>query len=44
MSMGEELDLRRTAARARHDELLDRFDLSDDADRRVATYSGGMRR
>ena len=29
---------------ARADELLDRFDLAEAADRRVATYSGGMRR
>ena len=26
------------------DELLERFDLSDAGDRRVSTYSGGMRR
>ncbi|ALJ19801.1 ATP-binding cassette domain-containing protein [Microbacterium sp. No. 7] len=32
------------AARARAAELLDRFDLADAASRRVATYSGGMRR
>jgi ABC-2 type transport system ATP-binding protein len=31
-------------ARARADELLERFDLSDAADRTVKTYSGGMRR
>jgi daunorubicin resistance ABC transporter ATP-binding subunit len=31
-------------AAARADELLDRFDLADAAGRRVATYSGGMRR
>ncbi|HEX7746860.1 MAG TPA: ATP-binding cassette domain-containing protein, partial [Micromonosporaceae bacterium] len=31
-------------ARARADELLDRFDLADAADRLVGTYSGGMRR
>jgi len=34
----------RAAARARADELLDRFDLNDAADRPVRTYSGGMRR
>lgn len=32
------------AARRRADELLERFDLADAADRPVATYSGGMRR
>jgi ABC-2 type transport system ATP-binding protein len=32
------------AARLRADELLDRFDLAAAADRRVASYSGGMRR
>ncbi|MCG5214636.1 ATP-binding cassette domain-containing protein [Streptosporangium sp. KLBMP 9127] len=32
------------AARRRAGELLDRFDLSAAANRRVATYSGGMRR
>ena len=31
-------------ARRRADELLDRFDLTDAADRLVSTYSGGMRR
>jgi len=31
-------------ARARADELLDQFDLSDAGDRPVKTYSGGMRR
>jgi ABC-2 type transport system ATP-binding protein len=34
----------RPAARARSSELLDRFGLVDAADRRVRTYSGGMRR
>lgn len=32
------------AARTRADELLERFGLTDAAGRRVATYSGGMRR
>jgi ABC-2 type transport system ATP-binding protein len=31
-------------ARRRANEILERFDLADAADRRVATYSGGMRR
>ncbi|RZQ63201.1 ATP-binding cassette domain-containing protein [Amycolatopsis suaedae] len=31
-------------ARARADELLERFDLADAGDRQVKTYSGGMRR
>jgi ABC-2 type transport system ATP-binding protein len=34
----------RAGARGRASELLQRFDLSEAADRRVATYSGGMRR
>jgi ABC transporter DrrB family efflux protein len=33
-----------TTARQRADELLERFDLADAADRRARTYSGGMRR
>jgi ABC-2 type transport system ATP-binding protein len=36
--------LGRARARVRARELLDRFDLSDAADRPVKTYSGGMRR
>ncbi|HYU04665.1 MAG TPA: ATP-binding cassette domain-containing protein, partial [Jatrophihabitantaceae bacterium] len=36
--------LPRLAARARADELLDRFGLGDAADRLVRTYSGGMAR
>lgn len=36
--------LPRPAARQRAAELLDRFELTDAADRSVATYSGGMRR
>jgi len=35
---------RRSAARARGHELLERFDLTDAADRVAKTYSGGMRR
>ncbi|MBW0104647.1 ATP-binding cassette domain-containing protein [Pseudonocardia sp. KRD291] len=38
------LDLPRRTARARADELIDRFGLRDAAKRRVRTYSGGMRR
>ena len=34
----------RAQARARAGEVLERFDLADVADRRVSTYSGGMRR
>ncbi|MEV8451768.1 ATP-binding cassette domain-containing protein [Streptomyces sp. NPDC052095] len=36
--------LRGTAARARADELLERFGLAEAADRPARTYSGGMRR
>jgi ABC-2 type transport system ATP-binding protein len=36
--------MRRAKARLRADELIDRFDMSHAADRRVMTYSGGMRR
>ena len=36
--------LPRKAARRRADELLERFDLADAANRTVKTYSGGMRR
>jgi len=36
--------LDRAAARSRATELLDRFDLAEDGDRRAKTYSGGMRR
>jgi ABC-2 type transport system ATP-binding protein len=36
--------LRHKAARARADELIERFDLARAADRQVFTYSGGMRR
>ena len=36
--------LKKAAARSRAKELLDQFDLVHAADRRVSTYSGGMRR
>ena len=36
--------LGRTSSRRRADELIDRLNLTDAADRAVATYSGGMRR
>ena len=36
--------LKKSHARSRAKELLDQFDLVDAADRRVSTYSGGMRR
>jgi oleandomycin transport system ATP-binding protein len=42
--IGALLDLRRKDARARAQELLDWFDLTDAADRPARTYSGGMRR
>jgi ABC-2 type transport system ATP-binding protein len=42
--MGRLSGLSRTAARQRADELLGQFELTKAAGRRVATYSGGMRR
>ena len=42
--VGRLCGLRRVAARARADELLDQFDLSEAADRMLKGYSGGMRR
>ena len=41
---GRLFDLSGAEARRRADELLERFDLVDAADRPVRTYSGGMRR
>ena len=41
---GRLLGLRKRAARARASELLGEFALEHAADRRVGTYSGGMRR
>ncbi|MET0932870.1 MAG: ATP-binding cassette domain-containing protein [Mycetocola sp.] len=41
---GRLFGLRMAAARARADELLDRFDLTEAARRPVSGYSGGMRR
>ncbi len=42
--VGQLNHLGRARARAQADRLLDRFGLSDAADRRAKTYSGGMRR
>ncbi|MFC9680693.1 ATP-binding cassette domain-containing protein [Streptomyces sp. NPDC056948] len=42
--IGRLLDLPRKNARARADELLERFSLTEAAKRAAATYSGGMRR
>jgi ABC-2 type transport system ATP-binding protein len=42
--VGELYHMGRARARARADELLERFELSDAAKRPVKTYSGGMRR
>ena len=42
--LGRLAHLDRASTRHRAAELLERFDLSDAADRRVSTYSGGMRR
>ena len=41
---GRLLGLGRAGSRRRADELLERFDLAEPADRRVGTWSGGMRR
>jgi ABC-2 type transport system ATP-binding protein len=42
--MGRLRHLPRRAARSRAGELLEQFDLTEARDRRVATYSGGMKR
>ncbi|MFJ4778741.1 ATP-binding cassette domain-containing protein [Streptomyces sp. NPDC088762] len=42
--VGRLYQMKARAAKARADELLDRFNLSDAADRTAKTYSGGMRR
>jgi ABC-2 type transport system ATP-binding protein len=44
VTIGRLRRLGRPGARGRAAELLDQFDLVDAADRRVSTYSGGMRR
>ena len=44
MLFGALRGLRRREARQRADELIERFDVRHCADRRVSTYSGGMRR
>src|SRR6201997_4735244 len=41
---GRLFDLSTADSRQRADELLERFDLADAADRQARTYSGGMRR
>ena len=43
-TIGHIAGLSRDAARVRARDLLERFELTESADRRVATYSGGMRR
>ncbi|WP_327234778.1 ATP-binding cassette domain-containing protein [Streptomyces sp. NBC_01317] len=42
--VGQLYQMRSKAAKARADELLERFNLTDAADRTTKTYSGGMRR
>ncbi|MFB7467913.1 ATP-binding cassette domain-containing protein [Streptomyces sp. NPDC056224] len=42
--VGQLYQMRAKAAKARADELLERFNLADAADRTAKTYSGGMRR
>ncbi|MFG2877726.1 ATP-binding cassette domain-containing protein [Streptomyces sp. NPDC048337] len=42
--VGRLYQMKARAAKARAEELLDRFNLSDAADRTAKTYSGGMRR
>jgi ABC-2 type transport system ATP-binding protein len=42
--IGQLYHLGKQKSRARAEELLEQFGLSDDANRRVKTYSGGMRR
>ena len=44
MLIGRLLGLPRAQAKARADELLERFELTDAGGRAVKTYSGGMRR
>ncbi len=44
LMFAELLQLTSRSARARAEELLERFDLGDAADRKASTYSGGMRR
>ena len=42
--VGRLTHLEKSQVRSRADQLLERFDLTDAADRTVKTYSGGMRR